>query len=316
MAPRHRTRTFFRSLANHSTRTTPRRAVKAWKSRHKKSNPRGTSLAQWGPVETLQPRTLYAKERKASARSGAERAAERLRRIANVRRLGASAGFTLIELMVVVVLVAILAMIAAPQMRVARDDRMAFDYARQIQQMIARARTRAAGRGGAHLIVAGPSGLRGKVQLWEALDNVPGPVPPGPNPATNCKTAGQWVGVMSYVPGVTAPTSLNRIVDGIELDTLGVNVDADIRATFRMSDVADPNALTATPALAICVTANGTVYAAEGSDIDNAILNMQGRSPFTGVAELKVTRNRAGTAVGLSRNVLVAGAGAPRIYSR
>jgi prepilin-type N-terminal cleavage/methylation domain-containing protein len=240
----------------------------------------------------------------------------RLRRLANIHRFATSAGFTLIELMVVVVLIAILAMIAAPQMRTARDDRLAFDYARQIQQMIARARTRAAGRGGAHLIVAGPAGTRGKVQLWEALDNVPGPIPPGPNPATNCKAAGQWAGISTYQPGITAASNRNRIIEGINLDVAGVNVDADIQAKFRVSDVANPNSLTLTPAVAICVTANGTVYAAEGADIDDAILNMQGRSPFTGVAELRVTRNKGGAAVGLTRNVLVAGGGAPRIYSR
>jgi hypothetical protein len=218
--------------------------------------------------------------------------------------------------MVVVVLIAVLAMLAAPQMRTARDDRLAFDYARQIQQMVARARTRAAGRGGAHLIVAGPSGVRGKVQLWEALDGVSGPIPPGPNPATNCKAPSQWASIGAYQPGITAISSVNRIVEGIDLDVAGVNVDADIRATFRLSDINNPNTLTATPALAICVTANGTVYAAEGADIDTAVNNMQGRSPFTGVAELKVTRTKAGAPIGLSRNVLVAGGGAPRIYSR
>lgn len=263
-------------------------------------------------METPTSRTLYADARTANARA----ARVRLRRLGSLRRLAASAGFTLVELMVVVVLIAILAMLAAPQMRTARDDRLAFDYARQIQQMIARARTRAAGRGGAHLIVAGPSGLRGKVQLWEALDNVAGPIPPGPNPATNCKAAGQWAGISTYQPGITAASNLNRIVEGIDLDVLGVNVDADIRAVFRLSDVNNPNTLTTTPALAICVTANGTVYAAEGADIDTAITNMQGRAPFTGVAALRVARTKAGTPIGLSRNVLVAGGSAPRIYSQ
>ncbi|HSO40988.1 MAG TPA: prepilin-type N-terminal cleavage/methylation domain-containing protein, partial [Labilithrix sp.] len=65
------------------------------------------------------------------------------------RRRAGQAGFTLIELMVVVVLISIIAVIATPAMRVARDDRLAFDYARRIEQMIDRARTRAAGRGGA-----------------------------------------------------------------------------------------------------------------------------------------------------------------------
>ena len=104
--------------------------------------------------------------------------------------------------MVVVVLVAILAIIAAPAMRVARDDRLAFDFARQIQQMTQRAKARAAGRGGAHLIVGGPSGTRGKVQMWEALDSTLAPT--GPNPVEQLlrKGVGQWAPVLeTYNPG-------------------------------------------------------------------------------------------------------------------
>jgi prepilin-type N-terminal cleavage/methylation domain-containing protein len=225
-----------------------------------------------------------------------------------------AAGFTLIELMVVVVLIAILAMIAAPAMRVARDDRMAFDYARQIQQLTSRARTRAAARGGAQLIVAGPSGLRGRVWLFEALDNTAAPL--GPNPASSCRTVGQWAPVSVYNPAAPAPSNLVALVDGLELDTVGVNVDADIRAAFFMSDPTNPLLLSGTPAFAMCFTPNGTVFAAEGADVGAAILNMQSRAPFTGTAQVRITRNNAGAPVGLSRNVTIAGAAAARIQSQ
>jgi hypothetical protein len=216
--------------------------------------------------------------------------------------------------MVVVVLVAILALIAAPAMRVARDDRLAFDYARQIQQMTSRARARAAARGAAHLIVADPSGLRGRVFLFEALD---GSAPPlGPNPVGSCRGNLQWAIVATFTPGAIVAPTTGAFVEGLDLDTLGANVDADIRAKYFITDPADPTVLVATPALAICVTPNGTVFAADGSDGPNAALNMQSRAPFTGVAEIRITRNKGGAPVGLSRNVTVAGAAAARIQSK
>ena len=215
--------------------------------------------------------------------------------------------------MIVVVLISILAVIAAPAMRVARDDRMAFDYARQIQQMATRAKSRAAGRGAAHLLIAGPSGVRGRVWLFEALDNTAAPL--GPNPASSCRTVGQWAPVIGYVPTAPAGTNLAAMVEGLELNA-PINVDPDIKAEFAITDPSDPLVLVVTPALAVCVTPNGTVYAANGPDMATAITNMQARAPFTGIAEIRITRSEGGAPKGLSRNVTLAGAAAARIHSK
>jgi prepilin-type N-terminal cleavage/methylation domain-containing protein len=228
----------------------------------------------------------------------------------------AARGFTLIELMVVVVLISILAVLAAPAMRVARDDRAAFDYARQIQQIVSRARTRAAARGAAHLIVAAPSGTRGKVQLWEALDGTAAPL--GPNPVSSCKGATQWNDVSTFVAGGVAGTSNARLIQWLDLDTAGINVDADIKAKFYISDIADPTNLTPVlqPAFALCVTPSGSVFAAQGATMAAAITAMQAQPPFTGIAEVRVTRNNGAVSVGLSRNVTIAGAAAARVHSK
>lgn len=230
-------------------------------------------------------------------------------------RKAGNAGFTLVELMVVVVLVSILAVLAIPAMSRARDDRLAFNYARQIQQLIQRGRARAAGTGGAHLVVADAGAGRGRVWLFEALDGVsPAAGPPvvlGPNPTSSCKGPTQWAGV----PGFTSNT-FARLVEAVDLNSAGVNVDADIRSTFRITAVGNPEVLgagQATGALAICVTGNGTTYAAGAATMGAAITAMQGRTSFTGVAQVIVTR---GGGVGLTRNVLLSGAGAPRIFSR
>ncbi len=231
---------------------------------------------------------------------------------ARLARRRFEAGFTLIELMIVVVLVSVLAVIAAPAMKVARDDRMAFDYARQIQQMATRAKARAAARGGAHLLVAGPSGARGRIWLFEALDGTAAPL--GPNPTSSCRGAGQWAPVLTYDPNAPSTNLIANIIEGLELDT-PLNVDPDIKASFFTTLPAAPTVLVATVAFAVCVTPNGTVFAAEGGDVTTAITNMQSRPPFTGIAQVRITRSEGGTPRGLSRNVTLAGGAAARIQS-
>ena len=247
------------------------------------------------------------------------RATDRTHRLARARTHGAHAhayrrrgqrrGFTLVELMVVVVLIAILALIASPVMRTARDDRMVFDYARQTQQLVHRGRVLAAGTGGAHLFVAYAGAGRGVFRLFQGLDNVAGPTPPGPNPVSSCKGVGQWV----PVPGFPVASNLIRLVDGVNLDTLGVNVDANVVANFRITPTTSSTALAVTNAIAICVTGNGTTYAAGGSDLLNAINNMMVAPPFTGIAEIDITR---GGGIGLTRRILIAGSASPRVLSQ
>ena len=258
------------------------------------------TLARWASVETLRIRTPTSR----------------------TRRTAANAGFTLIELMVVVVLISILAVIAAPALRVARDDRAAFDYARQIQQMAQRARARAAARGAAHLILAGPSGAgpsgtRGRVTMWEALDNTPAATG-GPNPVSSCKGVNQWAVVAAYAGGAPAASDATHYIAGVELATAGVNVDADITATFYIAtDTALAIPVASVPALAVCYTPNGTAFAASGPDTTTAITNMQVTPPFTGVADIQINRHSAANVTaGLTRHILIPGSAPARILSK
>ena len=270
------------------------------------------TLARWAAVETLSTpassRSRGGNTGRAGLRSRAARAA--------------SAGFTLIELMVVVVLISILAVIAVPAMRVARDDRMAFDYARQIQQLAQRARARASARGAAHLIVAGPSGTgpsgsRGRVTMWEALDNTPAATG-GPNPVSSCKGVGQWAVVQAYTGGVPVASDATHYIAGVELATTGVNVDADITATFFMAtDTSVQIPTVPVAALAICYTPSGATFAAGDTDPNAAITEMQKQSPFTGVADIQINRHGGpGAVVGLTRHILIPGSAPARILSR
>ncbi|MDB4940484.1 MAG: hypothetical protein JWP97_18 [Labilithrix sp.] len=226
-----------------------------------------------------------------------------LRRAARRR---AARGFTLVELMVVVVLISILAVLAVPSMSTARDDRLAFDYARRIEQLIARGRARAAGRGAAHLFVAAPSGVRGKFQLFEALDGTPA-ASAGPNPVSSCKRPNEWTDAASFVPGNVSATA--SIIDGFDLDSAGVNTNADIRTQLFVDDAPQQ-------AVVMCVSPNGATYVGTGANVAAAITNMQAQVlPFNRFMEVRVTRNRGGLQAGLRRRVLVAGTAAPRIKS-
>lgn len=219
------------------------------------------------------------------------------------RRAGA-AGFTLMELMVVVVLVAILAILAIPAMRRSRDDKVAFDHARLTQLLIHRARTRAAGRGGAHLVAMDAGAARGRILLFEALDATAPPT--GPNPASSCKTLNQWQQVPAWLPGVVGNQA--RIVDYLDFNTGGVNDDADIRAEFRLNDVT-------TGAAVMCITPGGTTFVGVGADIASAITDMQSQLPFNGALEARLSRHTGGTPIGITRRVIAAGMASPRIKS-
>lgn len=225
-----------------------------------------------------------------------------------VRRRDA-AGFTLVELMVVVVLISVISVLATPAMRRARDDRIAFDSARRIEQLIHRTRARAPGRGAAHLFVAQPSGLRGKFLVFEALDGtLITSTPPGPNPVSTCKGVGEWVYPPVFVPGVVDNTA--RLIDGFDLNSTGVNVDMDLRTVYMVNNVI-------APAVVICVTPGGLTYVGTGATVTLAIADMQAQpAPFSSFMEITVTRNVGGAPIGLTRRVLVAGSAAARIKSQ
>jgi len=233
--------------------------------------------------------------------------ASQKRALARARLRRAAAGFSLIELMVVVIMVAMLAVMAIPALRNSRDDRQAFDYARQVQGLLMRARARAAGRGAAHLVVGLPgTDSRGRFLLFEALDGLPGPTPPGPNPVSSCKRTNQWLPVTTFAVGTYDNTA--RIVDGIDLNGTGVTATADIRSNFTLDGVA-------TAAWVMCITPNGKTFVGVGGGAGAAITDMEARPEFAGTLETRITRNRGATIVGMRRRILATGTAMPRIRS-
>lgn len=213
----------------------------------------------------------------------------------------------------VVVIIAVLALLAIPMMRGAKDDRATFDYARQMAQMIHRARTRAMARGAAHLaIFDATGGGRGRLLLFEAHDA-------DGDFAKKCNTqysgaVNQWDEVPAWASGVVGTYA--KIVEGTDLNVGGINDDANI---FARASVGGGALLggSAPLAVAYCVTPGGATYVGSASTVALGIAAMQGSSTFTATAELVVARHTLGStmSVGLERHVLLAAGANPRIIS-
>lgn len=229
-----------------------------------------------------------------------------VRRTAKRRARALERGFTLIELMVVVVLVAILALLATPLMRTSRDDRLAFDAARRIEQLWTRAQVRAAGHG-AHLFVAQASGTpsRGRFLLFESFDNTAAPL--GPAPRQGCKGVGQWAAIATWTPG--SVSGFIKFVDGFDQNTAGANADADIRAAFTVNGAPTPAFVMCVSGPNVWVGTGATAVAAAGDMADQVL-------PFSATAQIAVTRNVGATPVGLTRFVRKTGNATALVFSR
>lgn len=227
-----------------------------------------------------------------------------------------SRGFTLTELMVIVVLVGLLATLAVPSLTGARNERLIFDYARKIASIIHRAQARAMGRGSPHLVTIEPGGAggRGLVMLFEGTDNT-SPAGPAPDPDTTngCRTHNWAFAWSGFAPGAIDPGRFTEPLEGINLNgTAGsINVaNVDIMTTFAVNGAA-------AGAIAICYSRSGTPYVGYGGSTSAAVTDpatgIVVAGPFADVVEITVLRRIAAVPVGTGRKVLVASSSAPRI---
>jgi hypothetical protein len=225
-----------------------------------------------------------------------------------------ASGFTLLELMILVLVDAVLALLAAPALQGTRNDRMCFDFARTYSAIIHRARVRASARGGAHLVAVniGGAGPRGDIGLFESIDATPAAAG-GPKPVASCRLNNQWAGVAGFVPGGPSP-ALAPVVEGMSIDQSGDQTTVAATWSNIQSQIRLNGAVVA--AAVICYTPGGTIYVGAGGGIAAALLAMQTAPPFDGVLEIRIRRtDPGGTPIGLTRRVIIAGNSFPRIQS-
>jgi hypothetical protein len=219
--------------------------------------------------------------------------------------------------MVVIILISILAIMAVPAMKTARDDRMAFDYARQFQAIIHRAEVRAMARGAAHLILIDRSGTtRGRATLFEAVDATP-TTQGGPKPVSSCRGqrdpngvfVNHWAGATSWTPGAASP-ALTPLVENVNLDGTGVEAQMNLFATLTEMGAS-------TQTIAACYTPSGNVYVGIGANPTTAVTAMRTAPVYNRYFQIEIARHDTGSNVlGLRRNIIVAGGAAPRIVSQ
>jgi type II secretory pathway pseudopilin PulG len=220
--------------------------------------------------------------------------------------------------MVVIVMISLLAIMAVPAMKTARDDRMVFDYARQIQGIIHRAEIRSMSRGAAHLVILDTAGgTRGTAMLFEAVDFTP--APNGPKPVSSCRgqrdpTNGtfinHWAEAQAWVPGGANPVR-SPLVDGVNMNGPGVETGMNLFAVLSEQTAGT------VPTIAICYTPGGTVYVGTGANATAAINAMRIAAPYTQSLQVELARHdAANTVLGLRRRVILAGGAAPRIVSQ
>jgi type II secretion system protein H len=191
-----------------------------------------------------------------------------------------ASGFTLLELMVVVIIISVVAVMAAPSMLNAQKDRRAFQAAADIAALVREARARSFGRGAAVLVsIDAPGGTaqRGRVTIRDDADPATG------NPRVGGCRGTNWT---------TAPVA----------ETYQITED-DIEAR---GDAAVAH---------ICFSPSGRSYMVTGAAVPlNA---MPGAPPMAEADDFKVqvSRKVGGTATGLQRLVTLSPAGAARVTS-
>lgn len=178
------------------------------------------------------------------------------------RRRAPEAGFTLIELMVVVVIISIVCVLAIPTLSHEGYERRAFTDAASVAELVREARTRAVARGAAELLVmsANPSGNTASFMLYEANTGVAGDGGAVTTASSTCNAPTVWPGA--------AGTVTATFVDGFQIAATSSGstptLEGQGNINMRINDPTTGLPI-AYPNLYLCFTPAGRTWYAEAA---------------------------------------------------
>ncbi|MEO8797497.1 MAG: prepilin-type N-terminal cleavage/methylation domain-containing protein [Polyangiaceae bacterium] len=221
------------------------------------------------------------------------------------RKSAHARGFSLIELMVVVMLIGILSAIALPSMLQGQIDRHVYGDAVAINDLIREARMRAIGRGGAVMVaMSTAAGSPGTFIAYEAVQ--PNPQTGGANsvPRSSCKAPTDWSLNTTAAGAAQSATQLDSVVLGAYEVSNGISTTIYSSSTGTLSAQATEY---------LCFTPLGRTYAVEGGAIQAGMFN--NALPMTDAIQIQVARLSGASPVGIVRSVLIPPNGVARLLS-